>query len=95
MKLFQLFIISPDAVLFDAKVNHISVPGSQGYLGILADHQPLITTLKPGDFRISKPGSPTITFKTSFNGLLEISSSKVSVLLGAEDNQIGLKLKES
>lgn len=95
MKLFQLYIITPDAVLFDDRTGYLSVPGTQGYLGILADHQPLITTLKPGDFLISRPGSPDISFKTSSVGLLEISSSKVSVLLGAQENLSGMKFRES
>ena len=44
---FYLSVISPTRTLLEEEVTSIIVPGSEGYLGVLANHAPLIAALGP------------------------------------------------
>ena len=41
-------ILTPDATLFSGEASYVGLPGSDGSLGILNNHSPLVTTLKEG-----------------------------------------------
>jgi hypothetical protein len=40
--------VSPENVLFSGEVGQVDLPGTEGDMGILAGHAPLVTTLRPG-----------------------------------------------
>jgi F-type H+-transporting ATPase subunit epsilon len=40
--------VSPESVLFSGEVEQVDLPGSEGDMGILAGHAPLVTSLRPG-----------------------------------------------
>ena len=44
-----LEIVTPDRALIREEVDEIQLPGSEGYLGVLPGHTPLLTTLKVGE----------------------------------------------
>ena len=44
----QLSIVSADRSLVNERVDEVQIPGSEGYLGILPGHTPLLTTLQVG-----------------------------------------------
>ena len=79
-KLFDLEIITPIEVLFKAKVKHIRLPGTEGYLGILAGHAPLVTTLRIGEIKIDLENNETKYFANS-GGIAEVFPNKTSVLV--------------
>lgn len=41
-------MISPDKHLFSAEVDIVTVPGSEGDFGVLANHSPVMSVLRPG-----------------------------------------------
>jgi F-type H+-transporting ATPase subunit epsilon len=41
-------IVSPERLLLSDEADMVTVPGSEGYFGVLAGHMPLISTLRPG-----------------------------------------------
>ena len=45
---FTFELVSPEKLLLSAEVEEVVAPGSDGYLTIMANHAPLMTTLKPG-----------------------------------------------
>jgi F-type H+-transporting ATPase subunit epsilon len=45
---FRLSLITPSAVKFEGEVEILIVPGAAGDLGVLANHAPLLTTLRAG-----------------------------------------------
>jgi len=61
------------------------VPGECGYLGVLAGHAPLISSLAPGviSFRSETGQLQQLTIQS--RGFLEVSSSKAHVLLTSYD----------
>ncbi len=47
-------IITPDVVLYEGDATYVGLPGSDGSLGILNNHAPLVTTLKAGEVVVKK-----------------------------------------
>ena len=45
---FTVEIISPDKSILKSEVSEVSIPSYEGQMGILKDHIPLITFLRPG-----------------------------------------------
>jgi F-type H+-transporting ATPase subunit epsilon len=48
MATFHLDLVSPEKLLFAGDVGQVDLPGSEGDLGVLAGHAPLVTALRPG-----------------------------------------------
>jgi F-type H+-transporting ATPase subunit epsilon len=46
---FTLEIVTPDRALVREEVDELQLPGSEGYLGVLPGHAPLLATLKVGE----------------------------------------------
>jgi F-type H+-transporting ATPase subunit epsilon len=48
MATFRFDLVSPEKLLFAGDVAQVDLPGSEGDLGVLAGHAPLVTALRPG-----------------------------------------------
>jgi F-type H+-transporting ATPase subunit epsilon len=48
MATFHFDLVSPERLIFGGDVTQVDLPGSEGDLGVLAGHAPLVTTLRPG-----------------------------------------------
>lgn len=44
----QLDLVSPAKLLMSESVGMVVVPGIEGYFGVLPDHMPLLSMLRPG-----------------------------------------------
>ena len=49
---FTVEIISPDQLILKQETNEVTIPCYEGQMGILKDHIPLITFLRPGIIKI-------------------------------------------
>ena len=49
---FTVEIISPDQTILKKETSEVSIPSYEGQMGILKDHIPLITFLRPGFIKI-------------------------------------------
>ena len=49
-------LVSPSRLLFSGNVASVSIPGTEGDMGIFAGHAPIISTLRPGVVTISHDG---------------------------------------
>ena len=49
---FTVEIISPDKSILKTEANEVTIPSFEGEIGILKDHIPLITFLRPGLIKI-------------------------------------------
>lgn len=76
--LLQLNIVTPERSMVNDKVNQVNIPGSEGDLGILYDHAPILTTMRPGQLSYEKD-SETIYLVVS-GGYLEVTDNRVTVL---------------
>jgi F-type H+-transporting ATPase subunit epsilon len=70
-------------VLQEEGVDMVIAPGTDGVLGVLPHHVPLITTLQPGELRIKRGGEETSLLVTG--GFMEVTREKVLVLADAAE----------
>jgi F-type H+-transporting ATPase subunit epsilon len=56
MATFHLDLVSPEKLLFAGDVEQVDLPGSEGDLGVLAGHAPLVTALRPGIIVVFRDG---------------------------------------
>jgi F-type H+-transporting ATPase subunit epsilon len=74
----RLEIVTPEAKTYSEDVDMVTLPGSEGELGVYPNHVPLLTTLKPGELRILKNGRETAM--AVGEGFVEIKADAVSIL---------------
>jgi F-type H+-transporting ATPase subunit epsilon len=72
-------IISPDKKLYEGEASAISLPGSDGSLGILNNHAPLISSLKKGTVKITASQQGVLNFSIK-GGVVEVHKNKVIIL---------------
>jgi F-type H+-transporting ATPase subunit epsilon len=78
MATLRLEIVTPEKTAYSEDVEMVTLPGSEGELGVYPNHVPLLTTLNPGELRVLKGGKET--FLAIGEGFVEITGSTVSVL---------------
>jgi F-type H+-transporting ATPase subunit epsilon len=79
----QLDIVTPERLAFSEEVDAVTLPGSEGELGVLPHHAPLVTTLGFGELRIRKGGAEEV-FAIA-GGFLQVLPDKVIVLAETAD----------
>jgi len=53
----HLDIVTPDRLVAHDSVSSVTIPGKNGYLGILPGHAPLLTELAPGELVYTRAGA--------------------------------------
>jgi F-type H+-transporting ATPase subunit epsilon len=71
-------LVSPERLLLSQSVDMVTVPGTEGYMGVMADHMPLVSTLRAGMIDIKDGGVDTRYFIRG--GFVEINATQVTVL---------------
>jgi len=79
MKTFNVNIVTPEESVWDGQVQSLVAPGLDGYLGVLANHAPLLGALGEGDLRLTTPENNEIHFQIS-GGFLEVLNNDVTFL---------------
>src|SRR5947199_6009262 len=74
----RLEIVTPEQTAYSEDVDMVTLPGSEGELGVYPNHVPLLTALKPGELRVLKDGRETAL--AVGEGFIEIKADGVSVL---------------
>ena len=54
MATFSFELVSPERLLFSGEVNSVVVPGTEGTLTVLAQHEPFMTSIRPGIITITQ-----------------------------------------
>lgn len=76
---FTFRLVTPQRIVFEGPVVSIQAPGSEGYLGVLAHHAPLITMLKDGRLEMRDPSGRVTAWHVT-GGFLEVSNNRASAL---------------
>jgi len=82
--MFRLSIVTPEQVFFDGEIKSLIVPGTEGYIGILSQHAPLISALKPGRV-VYKDFEDKINIISVTKGFLEVSGNIATILCDAAE----------
>jgi F-type H+-transporting ATPase subunit epsilon len=79
----QLEIVTPERLAYSDEVDSVVLPGSEGEIGVLPHHAPLVSMLGVGELRIRKGGA-----EESFaivGGFLQVRPDKVVVMAETAD----------
>ena len=79
----QLEIVTPERLAYADTVDAVVLPGSEGELGVLPHHAPLVSTLGVGELRIRK-GATEEAFAIA-GGFLQVRPDKVVVMAEMAD----------
>ncbi|MHA7871538.1 MAG: F0F1 ATP synthase subunit epsilon [Hyphococcus sp.] len=71
-------LVSPERQLMSQDVDEVDIPGAEGWIGVLPNHSPLMTTLAPGMVRIKDGGEEKRIFVRG--GFAEISPAGLTIL---------------
>lgn len=80
-KTFHLTIAKVGENLFEGQARSVTVPGSDGMLTILADHEAFVSPLKPGAIRIEPAEGEVTMLEIEGSGIVEVSNNQATVLL--------------
>ncbi len=75
---FHFELVSPERLIFSGEVAQVDVPGAEGEFGVLADHAPMVTTLRPGILTVH--GSAGVQKIFVLGGFAEVSAQGLTVL---------------
>jgi F-type H+-transporting ATPase subunit epsilon len=87
----RLSIVTPERKVFEEEVDEIVLPGSEGYLGVLPGHAPLLASLKIGELGYRQGTRWRYGFVAW--GFAEVLPERVSILadLGELADEIDLE----
>ncbi|TYP75654.1 F0F1 ATP synthase subunit epsilon [Paenibacillus methanolicus] len=78
MSTFTLEIVTPERKVYAEDVNMVIVKGTEGELGILANHVPMVTPLRISSITIKKDRTEEIIAVSG--GFVEVRKDKVVIL---------------
>lgn len=70
-------LVSPERLLLSTEAEMVTIPGSEGEMGVMAGHMPLISTLRPGVVAVSGDGGQRFYVT---GGFAEVNPKKLTVL---------------
>ena len=78
--IYKIEIISPEKVIFsDENVQEVVLPSYEGEMGILKDHIPIISFLRPGIVKILKSSENVNSFFVQ-DGIIEFYNNNLTIL---------------
>lgn len=76
---FNFELVSPERLLFSEQVTAVVVPGSDGYFTVMANHAPLMSTIRPGvvEATLASGGTKKIFVR---GGFVDVAGSSFTLL---------------
>ena len=84
---FTVEIISPDQTILKQETNEVIIPSFEGQMGILNNHIPLITFLRPGIITIKAEGEKRFYIE---EGTVEFSNNNLLILTSTARDLVNL-----
>lgn len=72
-------LVSPSRLLFSGDVASVTIPGTEGEMGIFPGHAPILSTLKPGVVTVYKDGGSTDRIFVR-GGMVEVNPAGLTLL---------------
>jgi F-type H+-transporting ATPase subunit epsilon len=89
----KLEIVTPERLVFDETVDGVTLPGSEGELGVLPHHAPLVSTLGVGELRIRTGGNEE--WFAIVGGFVQVLPDKVVVMAETADLSSEIDLEKA
>lgn len=71
-------LVSPERELFNGEVDQVVVPGSEGEFGVLPNHSPAMSVIKPGALKVLSDGAERRIFVNG--GFADVTPEGLTVL---------------
>jgi F-type H+-transporting ATPase subunit epsilon len=71
-------LVSPEREMFNGEVDHVVVPGSEGEFGVMPNHAPVMSVIKPGALRVIDGGVERRIFVNG--GFADVTPEGLTVL---------------
>ena len=78
MATFRFSLVAPERELFAGDVDQVDAPGAEGDFGVLAGHEPLMTTLRAGEVVVTTGGAKRVF--TVDGGFADITPESFTLL---------------
>lgn len=88
--MIHLTIVTPERKLVDRQVDEVTLPGTEGYFGVLPGHAPLLSALDTGEIDYKEAGETHRVAVT--RGFVEVLGDRVSVLADAAEKADAIDL---
>lgn len=72
-------IITPESTLYQGEASYVFLPGSDGSLGVMNNHAPLISSLKKGTVKVKDNAGKEHKFDVK-GGTVEVFNNKIIIL---------------
>jgi len=72
-------LVSPQRLLLSAEVDMVVVPGAEGDFGVIAEHAPVISTVRPGTITVYQENSVSDRIFVA-GGFAEVTAERCTVL---------------
>ena len=76
----KLELVSPERLLLSEQVEMVLVPGAEGVFGVLPQHSPTLSTLRPGFVEVYQGGAVKERFFVT-GGFAEVTPTTCTVLV--------------
>jgi len=74
----QFSLVSPERELYSGDVDQVDIPGTEGDLGVMPNHSPLMAAIRTGVITVTENGSETQFFVQG--GFADVTPSGLTVL---------------
>ena len=78
--MLKLKILKISEALYNDQAKQVTVPGIAGEMTILPDHEPMVSSLKPGTITVKDSEGTDQVFEID-HGFVEVSAEGVTILL--------------
>ena len=79
MAAFHFELVSPERLIFSGEVEQVVVPGSEGAFTVLANHGPVMSTIRPGVVEIVESASKSSRLFVR-GGFADVSPKGLTIL---------------
>ena len=77
---FEVEVLTPEGEVFSGEVRQVSTRTAVGEIGILANHAPLLASLRPAELRLHVSDSETVRYAQA-HGWLQVFGNRARVLV--------------
>jgi F-type H+-transporting ATPase subunit epsilon len=89
--MLKLEIVTTEKKVFDAEVDSVYIQSAAGEAGLLANHAPVVSALKPGILSYAVKGS--VEKMVVSGGFVEMNNNKVSVLTDSAETATDIDIE--
>jgi F-type H+-transporting ATPase subunit epsilon len=92
--LYHLTVLTPDAEVYEGRVQGLVAPGTEGYFGVLARHAAMVAELDTGQLSLVDEHGERVLFAVS-GGYLEVGLDRVAVLADTAEAAVAIDVERA